>query len=359
MIPEEAQAISSSDASSPVCEDQVSRSDDQTESKDSQNESKDSPSEPKGSCDGSQDSLQSGVPNERLPITPAFALPGNQLTYVQRRRFIVDTGASYHLISRNNLSSKELPSIFQATPIAIKTANGIVTTSEAILIKVHLLGNESLQFYVLDDAVDVVSIGLLVKQGWAYNHTPGDKPMLTKPGRKTVVCEELQNVPILAIAKCSEEFAAPAPHHVPEQSLEEAFEDATTEDLPSEEIIEEESSATPIEGEPSSTDVVCQPCIPASHWITHFPKHKDCPICNQVKMQFSQHRSKQQPASRHVAEDDTEQPKEFGDQQTCDHIILGKGEESVLHDKAALVCLDRGTRYMDSFPDETNDYDCS
>ena len=76
-------------------------------------------------------------------------------------------------------------------------------------------------------------------------------------------------------------------------------------------------------------------------------------------MQFSQHRSKQRPASRHVAEDDTEEPKEFGDQQTCDHIILGKGEESVLHDKAALVCLDRGTRWMDSFPDETNDYDCS
>ena len=95
----------------------------------------------------------------------------------------MDTGASFNLISRDSLSFDERSLIYEA--ISIRTANGMVDTSEAVSVEVQNLGNEILKFYVLEDTVDVVSGGELVKNyGWTYNHEPEYKPILTKKGKQ-------------------------------------------------------------------------------------------------------------------------------------------------------------------------------
>ena len=139
----------------------------------------------------------------------------------------MDTGASYHLIARRNLSFDERSLIYETTPIRIRTANGVVDASEAVSIEVQNLGNEVLKFYVLEDTVDVVSEGQLVKHhGWTYHHEPNQLAILTKKGRQPVVCEEEQNVPFIAIAKSETQppaAATPAKHHVDEPTLDEIF----------------------------------------------------------------------------------------------------------------------------------------
>ena len=75
--------------------------------------------------------------NESQPNSPAIAALGNVSSTVRRRKIVVDTGPSFDLISRHSLSFDERSLIYETTPIAIRTANGVVTTSEAISIEVH------------------------------------------------------------------------------------------------------------------------------------------------------------------------------------------------------------------------------
>ena len=136
------------------------------------------------------------VQKEKLPLPAAFATPGGRRRTVQRRMFIVDTGASYNLICRKSLSFDERSLIYESNPVFIRTANGVVETSEAVSIEVQQLGNEVLKFYVLEDTVDVTSAGQIVHEhGWSYFHEPGQPPMLSKPGRRTICCEENQCQP--------------------------------------------------------------------------------------------------------------------------------------------------------------------
>ena len=42
------------------------------------------------------------------------------------REFIVDSGASFHMVSKESLSKKEKKTIKETTPIPINTANGVI-----------------------------------------------------------------------------------------------------------------------------------------------------------------------------------------------------------------------------------------
>ena len=112
------------------------------------------------------------------------------------------------------------------------------------------------------------------------------KPILIKKGRQPVLCDQVQNVPMIAIAKKEAPTDAPTPVAVP--TLEQIFTEVTTEDQP----IEQTGGETPSSVKAEKETSLCKPCIPPEHYLTHFPKHPECAICNQVKMQFSQHRSK-------------------------------------------------------------------
>ena len=106
------------------------------------------------------------------------------------RRYIVDSGASFHLVDSETLTSKELASVRKLKrPIQISTANGDIELKSKCTIYVHELG-EHVEAYLHEGTVAVLSLGLWFTYLWKPN-TP---PILTK-GKLRVVCDPMFNVP--------------------------------------------------------------------------------------------------------------------------------------------------------------------
>ena len=113
------------------------------------------------------------------------------------RRYIVDSGASFHLVDPRTLSKKEQSTIEDIeTPIPIETANGEVTVSQRCRVRVIELNIEVWAF-LHEDTVCVLSLGLLVdRDGFSYSWTPGKHPKLKK-GSFVVSCAPHYNVPFI------------------------------------------------------------------------------------------------------------------------------------------------------------------
>ena len=86
------------------------------------------------------------------------------------------------------------------------------------------------------------------------------------------------------------------------------------------------------------------PTTQVHNMFTHFPKCKDCPICNQTKVQRAQCRQSSGRA------DGLPEPVLFGDSLTADHAIINEDDMSRAQDRAALVVQDRATRWIQSYP---------
>ena len=96
-------------------------------------------------------------------------------------RFIVDTGASLHLVDRGSLSEEQRKRIRKATKAtALNTANGLAWSSEVIDLYIKEL-DINLTALVLDSTVLVLSIGLLIEQnGFDFVWRKGSGPYLQK-----------------------------------------------------------------------------------------------------------------------------------------------------------------------------------
>ncbi len=77
---------------------------------------------------------------------------------------------------------------------------------------------------------------------------------------------------------------------------------------------------------------------------THFPKDPDCPICNEVKRTRAHCRSK--VCAR---PDGLPKPLKFADSLTADHKIINEADASRESDRAALIVLDRFTRWLQGY----------
>ena len=132
---------------------------------------------------------------------PSSALKGKRKIFCfdckGGRTYIVDSGASFHLVSRANLSDREVATIVALDePIPIQTANGEVDLSEKCEIFVIDL-KVKVWAYILPDTVAVLSLGLLVEElGYSYIWNPGKCPILRK-GNLTVRCHPMNNVPFI------------------------------------------------------------------------------------------------------------------------------------------------------------------
>ena len=85
------------------------------------------------------------------------------------RSFIVDRGASYHLISRRYLTAKEKKSIYALeAPIPLQTASDVVIAKEGVEVYVREL-KASIPAPVLDKVPPVDSLGkLCTESGFRY-----------------------------------------------------------------------------------------------------------------------------------------------------------------------------------------------
>ena len=115
----------------------------------------------------------------------------------EEREFVVDSGASMHMISKKDLSDAEMDTLTKScSPTIVITANGEVQTHEEAIVYVKEL-DIILTMKVLDNTPAVLSLGKLCDEnGYSYEWINGQKPHLIKNGIR-IICNTENFVPIV------------------------------------------------------------------------------------------------------------------------------------------------------------------
>ena len=121
-------------------------------------------------------------------------------TFVGARKYILDSGASFHLADPETLTEEERKSIEKCAAITLETANGEVVVDRRCLIYVKELDVQVWAF-LHKDTVCVLSLGLIVdRAGFTFAWQPGKSPTLTK-GKLKVTTQPNFNVPFIYASK--------------------------------------------------------------------------------------------------------------------------------------------------------------
>ena len=101
----------------------------------------------------------------------------------KEREFVVDSGASMHIISKKDLNSAELATVTTSrSPTTVLTANCEVQTNEEAFVYIKEL-DIFLTMKVLEDTPAVLSLGKLCDEhGYSYEWISGQKPHLIENG---------------------------------------------------------------------------------------------------------------------------------------------------------------------------------
>ena len=115
----------------------------------------------------------------------------------EEREFVVDSGASMHMISKKDLSKAEMDTLTKScSPTIVITANGEVQTQEEAIVYVKEL-EMFLTMKVLENTPAVLSLGKLCDEnGYSYEWINGQKPHLIKNGIR-IICNTENFVPIV------------------------------------------------------------------------------------------------------------------------------------------------------------------
>ena len=126
-----------------------------------------------------------------------WCLPAPSNLKPEEREFVVDSGASMHMISKKDLNSAEMDTLTKScSPTIVITANGEVQTHEEATVYVKEL-DIFLTMKVLEDTPAVLSLGKLCDEhGYSYEWINGQKPHLIKNGIR-IQCNTENFVPIV------------------------------------------------------------------------------------------------------------------------------------------------------------------
>ena len=115
----------------------------------------------------------------------------------EEREFVVDSGASMHMIRKKDLSDAEMDTLTKScSPTIVITANGEVQTHEEAIVYVKEL-EKFLTMKFLDNTPAVLSLGKLCNEnGYSYEWINGQKPHLMKDGIRTI-CNTENFVPFV------------------------------------------------------------------------------------------------------------------------------------------------------------------
>ena len=124
-------------------------------------------------------------------------LPAASTLKPEEREFVVDSGASMHMISKKDLSDAEMDTLTKScSPTIVITAKGDVQTHEEATVYVKEL-DIFLTMKVLDNTPAVLSLGKLCDQnGYSYEWINGQKPHFIKNGIR-IQCNTENFVPIV------------------------------------------------------------------------------------------------------------------------------------------------------------------
>ena len=148
----------------------------------------------------------------------ARVMPAPTSTRPEESEFSVDSGASMHMLSkkkiklRRNEHSKKVQN-----PSVVLTANREVHIHEEAQVFVHDL-NQFVTVQLLEETSAVPSLGKLCEdQGYSYEWVSGQKPRLTKQGKK-ILCKTEDFMPLLVLGLSSESRASSSSTSLPQDS---------------------------------------------------------------------------------------------------------------------------------------------
>ena len=132
-----------------------------------------------------------------FPPTEVWCLPAPSVTKPEERAFVVDSGASMHVLSRKDQYAAEMETLrVSKSPSMVVTANGEVQTNEEATVYVKVL-DLFVTVKLLEDTPAVLSLGTLCDdQGYSHEWTSGQLPHLITNGRR-IQCSTENYVPIV------------------------------------------------------------------------------------------------------------------------------------------------------------------
>ena len=114
----------------------------------------------------------------------------------EERKFVVDSGASMHMVSKKDFNSAELETVrISRSPTTVMTANGEMQTREEATENVKEL-DLFVTVMLLEEIVGVLSLGKLCEDHGCTNRPAVENPQLTTKG-KTIDCNVSNNVPFV------------------------------------------------------------------------------------------------------------------------------------------------------------------
>ena len=116
--------------------------------------------------------------------TDEWVLPAASTKEPEEREFVVDSGASLHMVSKKDFNSAELETMRTSrTPTTVMTANGEVQTTEEATVHVKQLG--LFVKVMLLETPAVLSLEKLCEDhGFSYRWISGQKPHLIRNGKR-------------------------------------------------------------------------------------------------------------------------------------------------------------------------------
>ena len=133
----------------------------------------------------------------------------------EEREFVVDSGASMHMISKKDLSDAQMDTLTKScSPTIVTTANGEVQTHEEATAHVKEL-DMFLTMKVLENTPAVLSLGKLRDEnGYSYEWINGQKPHLIEDGIQAL-CNTENFVPIVVPGLSSSSSASSSTSRTP------------------------------------------------------------------------------------------------------------------------------------------------
>ena len=323
----------------------------------------------------------------------------------EEREFVVDSGASMHMISKKDLSDAEINTLTKScSPTMVITANGEVQTHEEAIVYVKEL-DIFLTMKVLENTPAVLSLGKLCDEnGYSYEWIHGQKPHLIKDGIR-INCNTENVVPIVVPGLSSSSSGSSSTLSTPMKQESHSSsssssssssptvgeiqvrerEDATNSHIspvpmsnlvddgsgrPEETTIERNNPSDseipewlqefrenlvddeiPLHGgsrASSSHEVSLEPTTKRREDLglhsvcTHFPKDRNCEICKRTKITRAPCRRRNGEAVPRAAN--------FGELLTADHKVQSDNCESRNNHRYAVVVQDLATQWIQAYP---------
>eukprot|EP00971_Amphidinium_carterae_P266969 5295298-Amphidinium_carterae.1 len=100
------------------------------------------------------------------------------------RTWIVDTGVAQHLVGRWHLTSEEVDTAHDITPVRLSTANGVIRAPQRVSINLPGLGDLSVEPLILDSSPCVLSVGQLRAAGFGFVWMPNELYLVMPDGTR-------------------------------------------------------------------------------------------------------------------------------------------------------------------------------